>query len=248
MSVIKQARFRDKQTCKGEGTMVEPENALMIFARKNVEKWQHIQDRIKEMVPKFCPVVTVSMAPGSGGSRVAQKVADYLGFDYFDRRLLEVVADAAEVTPQVLESLEKERLSGVQDFIASLLDNDYVWPGVYLDHLRNMVRAIGNRGRAVIVGRGANFILPRENRLGVRVVAPLNYRINNLMRDFDITEEEAISRIQNREKKREAFVKKSFHQDIASPENYELVVNTETLGIDGAAEVIAAVWMENYLI
>lgn len=222
------------------------ETVLMRFADKQAEKWKKIADPACARGFGTYPVITVSMAPGSGGSVVAQKVADLLGFDFFDRELLEVVAKSAEVTPQVLEKLEQERFSGIQDFIASLLDEKYLWPGVYLEHLKNMVNAIGGRGHSVIVGRGGNFILPIGNRLGARVVAPMEERIKNVMRDFKVTEDEANKRILQRESRRSAFIKKSFHADINNPVHYDIVVNMEDLTTEAAAEIICNAWADKF--
>ncbi|MDX9786499.1 MAG: cytidylate kinase-like family protein [Desulfobacterales bacterium] len=222
------------------------ENTLSKFSENQIDKWRKIGDPSYSKRLGVYPVITVNMAPGSGGSIVAQKVATLLGFDYFDRELLEAVAQSAEVTPRVLEKLEKERFSGFQDFIASLLDEHYIWPGVYLDHLRNMVNAISRRGHAVIVGRGAAYLLPQMNRLSVRVVAPMEDRIQNVMRDFKVSEEEANKRILYREARRANFIKKSFHSDINDPTNYDLVINTSVFEMNAAAEIICAAWAKKF--
>jgi hypothetical protein len=57
----------------------------------------------------------------------------------------------------VIESLEKERLSGIEDFIATLVSRRYLWPEMYLEQLMKVISVIGKHGRAVIAGRGANF-------------------------------------------------------------------------------------------
>jgi len=160
--------------------------------------------------------------------------------------LLEVVAKSAEVTPETLEHLEKERFSGVQDFISSLLDEKYLWPGVYLEHLKNMVHAIGQRGHAVIVGRGANFIISSEKRLSVRVVAPLSARIDRVAQKFEVSPEEAKKRIEHRESRRAAFIKQSFDKDITDAVYYDLVLNSEELGFEAVADAVCSAWFEKF--
>ncbi len=187
------------------------------------------------------PVITVSMKPGSGGSLVAQEVADRLGFDYFHRDIIQGIAKSAKIRASVIDTLEKERLSGVEDFIASLYKDQYLYPGIYMEHLVKVVNTIANHGRAVIVGRGANFILPPEERFSLRIVAPLEIRIQNVARAYKVSAE-ARKRVIGRESRRSAFIRKSYNADISDPENYDLTINMGRMFIETAVEaVIAAV-------
>ena len=182
------------------------------------------------------------MEPGSGGSLVAQKVAKRLGFDYFHRDIIQGIAKSAKIRDSIIDSLEKERLSGIEDFIASLYKSQYLYPGIYMEHLLKVINTIAQHGRAVIIGRGASFIVPPEERFGVRVIAPLQIRIQNVVRTYGVKEEEARQRVIRREAKRGAFVRKSYDADISDPENYDLTINTGRMSIESAVEaVIAAV-------
>ena len=115
-----------------------------------------------------------------------------------------------------------------------MVNDRYLWPGVYLDHLMKVVAAIASHGNAIIVGRGANFLIPMEDRLSVRVIAPLEVRVKNVAKEFGVTREEAKRRVINRENRRSAFIRQSFNADVADPRNYDLVVNTQKLDIDAA--------------
>jgi cytidylate kinase len=102
-----------------------------------------------------------------------------------------------------------------------------------------VVLAVAEKGRVVIVGRGANFILPPEDTFRVRIVAPLELRIQNLMSRYDIPLNEAKRRIRRTETDRRAFVRKHFHADIDDPVNYDLVINAGSLTIEAAVGAIA---------
>ena len=130
--------------------------------------------------------------------------------------------------------MEKERMSGIQDFISSLVNDRYLWPGVYLDHLMKVVAAIASHGNAVIVGRGANFLIPPAERLSIRVIAPLEHRVKHVAEEFNVTAEEAKRRVIQRENRRAAYIKQSFNANVANPNNYDLVINTQKLNIDAA--------------
>ena len=101
-----------------------------------------------------------------------------------------------------------------------------------------IVHVIGKHGRAVIVGRGANFILPPQERFSVRVVAPFKVRLQNVAREHGVSENDAKRRILRRESRRGAFVRRSFHEDIADPHNYDMVLNTAKLSIHSAVNAV----------
>ena len=102
-----------------------------------------------------------------------------------------------------------------------------------------IIGTIGKHGRAVIVGRGANFVLPPEKRLSIRVIAPLKRRLQNVSREFGVPVEQARIRVLKTESDRKAFINKYFNGDIRDPLNYDLIVNTGALSIDDAANAVS---------
>ena len=218
--------------------MVKNEKSIEQFAKEQIVKWEKMvaeQDREQEVQIQ---VITMSIEPGSGGTIVAQEIAKRLDFDYFHRDIIEGIAKSAKIRTSVIETLEKERMSGIEDFISSLIKEHYLWPGIYLEHLLKVVSTIGKHGHAVIVGRGANFILPPDERFSVRVVAPLEIRIQNIARHYATSEKNAMRRVIRRESKRRAFIRQSFNADISDPNNYDLTVNTGKIGTGPAVEAI----------
>jgi cytidylate kinase len=208
--------------------------------RKKIEAWEKAKTEKDPEKETELSTLTVSVQPGSGGTDIAARLAEKLGYELFDRFLVDVIAESVEISRDVVQTVEKERLHGIEDFISSLIDKQYLHPGIYLRHLMNVVHVIASHGRAVIVGRGANFILPFDMRFSIRVVAPEETRIQNIMTRFNISEEEAKHRIFNRQSKRTAFVCQSFHRDINDPLAYDMVVNTEKMDLETAARGIHA--------
>ena len=92
-----------------------------------------------------------------------------------------------------------------------------------------------------LVERGANFILPPDNCLRVRVISPQQVRIQNVVNSFNISENEAKRRVIRTESDRRAFIRKYFNAEIADPVNYDMVINTGSVGVDDAVRAIAAV-------
>ena len=182
------------------------------------------------------PVVTVAMEPGSGGFLVAEALAKRLGFDLYHRNILNAIAHSAGTNSDVLDMIEKERFSKIQDFVSSLLQEQYVYSGDYFQHLTRIVNSLGITGRAVIVGRGANFILPPEKRFAIRVIAPEEVRVKNVAFHFGVSLAEAKKRIKKRENRRKTFIKNTFHKDITEAESYDLILNTARLDLQAAVE------------
>ena len=182
------------------------------------------------------PVVTVCIQPGSGGRLIAAEIAKRLDFQLFDKNILITMANTAAVESRSLDTIEQERPSGVQDFITSLIDNDYVYTCDYTSYLKQEIEIIGKIGRGVIVGRGANFILPPKSRFSIRTISPLDIRIRNVSFKWGISLAEAKKRVKRREKRRKTFIRETFHEDIADIMNYDLIINTSRMDIDTAVD------------
>jgi cytidylate kinase len=222
--------------------MAKEKISIKQFVRNQVKKWERMYSQAERQAEPRLPTITLSMEPGSGGSILAQKIADRLDFDLFNREIVEAIAKSSEIRETVIASLEKDRLSGMEDFIASLVKDYYIHPDLYLEHLLKVINTIAKHGRAVIVGRGANFILPAHEIFAVRVIAPLEIRIRNVALNYKVAEEEAKRRVIRRESRRKAFVRHSFNADISDPLHYNMVINTGKMNIAAAVEaVIAAV-------
>ena len=208
------------------------------FVKDQIKKWERLYPGKDKIEKARIPVITINKEPGAGGNLLAQKLAERLDLDLFNRDIIKEIAESAKISASVIETLEKERLSGVEDFISSLVNKQYLYPGLYLEHLMKVVCTIAEHGRAVIVGRGANFILPPKKRFSVRMVAPLDVRIKNIARRFGVSADEAKRRIIQRESRRSAFVRQSFNADISDPIHYDLTINTGNLSMESAVEAV----------
>ena len=207
-----------------------------IAEQQATSKKQVSASRLKESAS--VPVITVCTEPGGGGRLIADKIAKRLNFTLFDKNILVAMANTAAVESRSLDTIEQQRPSGVQDFITALVDKDYVYTGDYLGLLKQQVDIIGKIGRGVIVGRGANFILPPRDKFSIRVMAPLDIRIRNVSFRNGVPLSEAKKRIRNREQRRKTFVRESFHEDIADIMHYDLILNTARMDLDTAVESV----------
>ena len=201
------------------------------------KRWERTRsEEGREKITK--PVITFSREPGSGGSIIAKKIADQLGLDYFHNEIIQKMAENASISERLLKTLDERGMSVLDDWISTLVNERHLWPDQYLRHLLNVVGAIGRHGGAVIVGRGASFILPPESNLRVRVIAPLETRVGNVARDFKVSYDDAKRRVLKTESDRRAFVRKYFHEDVGTAVNYDLIINTGKLSVDASVESI----------
>jgi cytidylate kinase len=213
--------------------------SVELIIEEQMQRWQLMKSKkVKEK--KGVSTITISREPGSGGSVVAKKLAAKLDFKVFYREVLLEIAKRADVSDKLLATLDERGLTVLEDCISALVYDRHLWPDEYLKHLMKVIGAIGEHGRAIIVGRGANFVVPPQNRLRLRIVAPQDVRIANVAHNYDVTAEDAKRRIIRTESDRRAFVRKYFNADITDPTHYDLVINTGQINIDRAVEAVVA--------
>ena len=218
--------------------MVNKKRSIEAIIEEQVQRWQ-VTRKEKKVEEVIHPVITISREPGSGGRILAQKLAEKNGMDLFHQELLHEIAASAKVSRVFLHTLDEKGLTVLEDWIASLVHRRHLWPDQYQQHLMKVIATIGKHGNAVLVGRGANFILPPEGRLRVRVISPLEIRIDHLVKEYGVSAADAKRRIIRTENERRAFIRKYFNADISSPTHYDLVVNTGTLELDTAVDTVA---------
>ena len=207
---------------------------------EQVKKWG-FDHRSKSANQPTISTVTLSRDPGSGGKLIAQGIAEALGFDMFHQNVIHEMAKSAAVSSRMLESLDEKGLSMLDDWVSSIVYKKHLWPDEYLQHLMKVIGTIGRHGRAVIVGRGANFILPPETTFRMRIIAPRAFRAQKVAQEYDIPEKDAERRILKTESDRRAFIRKYFHSEIADPNNYDMVLNTTSISLREAIEAASSI-------
>ncbi len=183
------------------------------------------------------PVITVSRLHGAKGSEVARTVAKELGLDFFDREIIQRIAESTHLSERVVASLEKDR-EVLTDWLASIATRNYLSPVEFRYHLSRVVGALAQHGGAVSLGRAAHLVLGPGGALRVLVVAPLEERVRTVAQRDGVDEREARRRIVSVEADRKAFLMKHFHADFADPSTFDIVVNTTVLGVAGACAAI----------
>ena len=205
---------------------------------EQVTKWQHLKVMQERKEVKFRPVITISREPGTAGTIIAQKLARALDMDFMSGKIIQQVAQSAKINEKVVASLDERRISLREDWLKILFDSQHLWPDSFLLHLMRVISTIGQYGHAIILGRGANFILPLKENFRIRLIAPKSLRIARVMADRSVSRSEAEAYVTRTESDRNAFIMKYFHTDIRDPAHYDLVIDTSRTGIDGTVEII----------
>jgi cytidylate kinase len=198
-------------------------------------------------------LITISRQYMAGGSDVARRVAEALGWTVVDNALIDTVAERSGFAPEDVQSLEETVPSFLERFAQSSAlsspENLLSTPSAInepatleLAHItRNVIEELSGQDRLVFVGRATAAVLASErDAIHVRLVASFESRVQNAMRQLELGDEEARSVVEERDRGRERYHMELFDRDWSDPVNYHIVLNTEILGRDGAAELIVA--------
>jgi hypothetical protein len=196
-------------------------------------------------------VVTVAREYASGGARIAQMLADRLGWKLLDRCLVERIAQAASVEPQVAEKYD-ERLDpwfnrlaevlwqapGLRGYMGGPVPNWF--DGEVATRLtQRLIEEAAEIGDCVIVGRGSQCILQsRADAFHVFVYAPRGEKLERLRRrDARLTNAEAEKKLDAQDEVRTAYVRDHFGQDWSNRHLYQLMISS-SLGEEAVVSII----------
>jgi len=185
------------------------------------------------------PIITISREKGSGGRIIAYQVAKKLGnqWQVYHKEIVEQIAKETNLTKKLIEEIDEKNIPLIDGIVADLFGKRYLNLSSYYKHLLKTLSAIAHRGNAIIVGRGANFLI--ENAFKVRVICDKEQRIKWLMEYEKFTKNQAVKTIEESDQKRVEFVKSLFQQDPREEHLYDLVIKTgEYINAEVASEII----------
>ena len=214
--------------------------SLVDIVEEQMIKWQRLRVEQKQQRVSPRPCITISRDPGSGGTEIARRLAKDLGMDLIGSRIIQQIAERADISEKVIASLDEKEVRRRDFWIDSMFRTRHIWPDEYLRYLTRVIGTIGKQGNTIIIGRGGQFVLPPEETFRIRLIAPREIRIRNVMRDSNTDFETSERYVYKTEADRNAFHCKHFGADWTNPVYYDLTVNTGYMGIGGAAAAIEA--------
>jgi cytidylate kinase len=175
------------------------------------------------------PVICIAREFGAGSGVLAQALGQRLGFEVYDRALVQAISERAHIREQLVESVDEQTRGGFRDFLGDFLTGDSTVHWRYEQHLAEVVMSLAHHGNCIIVGRGANFLIPREHCLSIRLIAHRNWRIEHIAKLRSLSLDEAGMLVDNGQQEREAFIRKVFGEDPNDPHHYDVVLNSAML-------------------
>lgn len=185
-------------------------------------------------------VITITRQYGSGGREVGQKLADAMGVEFYDNKLLEVAAGSSGIHKSHFEENDEKRSNS----FLYLLSTTYGQGGVPFDDALffaqlEAIRKIASEGSCVIIGRCADYALRDFTKvLNVFISAPLDLRVKRAIEVYDIAEKHAEDYVKRIDKQRTSYYNYYTDKRWGQPQNYQICLDSSALGIDGTVAML----------
>lgn len=216
---------------------------------RQMQFWETVhREKKKKNDKRSYPSLTISREIGSQGAQLAKKLGERLSWQVFDREIVDYIANNAHVRKEIVELFDGKTRSELNNWVLTILDSHALSSDKFFKHLVTTLLSIAQHGKAVILGRGGNFILPDDKALKLRVIAPYEKRVQFVRDELGISAKEAADFIRKVQNDRIAFIKRFFRADPSDSSNFDLVLNMGKLDLKTAEEIaIAALTAKFYL-
>jgi cytidylate kinase len=182
--------------------------------------------------------VAISRQAGARGETIARKVGELLGWQVFDQETIDCLIQNESARDQLLTDLPDAVLAWANSHMSKHERELNLTADPDTTAMVRLLLVIAARGDAVIVGRGAGFLLPLETTLHVRVIAPLESRIAYFAQMLRLSQDEAAAELRAHDDRRSTFLIRTLGRNPADSTSYDVVVNAGRLGIEAAAQFI----------
>jgi cytidylate kinase len=199
-------------------------------------------------------VITISRQHGSGGHAVTRLLCDQLDYRFFDKDLMAHLGAQLGLAPDQVIDLPEDRHQ-VQSLVERLFANaptPFGDPGewalqakleaqqeVSVQTFQSLIRAAHEQGKVVVMGRGGQAVLrDAPDVLHVRLVAPIELRIQRVQQNAGVSADLARERVSERDRASAEYVKRFYNVDVDDPLLYDLVINTSKLTAAATADLI----------
>ena len=194
-------------------------------------------------------VITIGRQFGSGGRYVGRLLAEKLGVPFYDKELLSEAAKTSGICEEILEEHDEKPTRSLLFSLVTGVQSHMSSGAFYMDMPLNhkiflaqfdAIRRIAEEGPCVIVGRCADYVL-RENpdAVSVFVKADMASKVDRAVKYYGIEADKAADRIRKADKQRASYYNYYATATWGDVDNYDLVVDTGVLGVEGAVELIA---------
>lgn len=189
-------------------------------------------------------IVTISRQFGSGGRSIGKQVAQSLGFDYYDNELVGEIAKKSGFDENFIR--EAGEYAGYRSSLLFSMATTGMAAGSFMsttDSLyvfqHNLIKELGEKGKCVIVGRCADYILKdRTDCFNVFIHADMDFRAERIVNLYGESADSPEKRLIDKDKKRMNYYKHYTDRQWGYGDNYHLCMNSGKIGIEKCAEII----------
>lgn len=192
-------------------------------------------------------IITISRQYGSAGRQIGGKAADALNIPFYDKEIIDLAAKESGLAVDFIRGQEKKL---TQSLLFSIVTNFTASGSAYSPNMlsladqvylaeANAIRALADKGPCVIVGRCAAAVLKNEKPLlRVFISADLESRCRRAVSEYGDSEENIKKTVRDIDKQRARYCQHYYDQAWEDVNNYDLCLNSDTLGVEGCVKVI----------
>lgn len=200
-------------------------------------------------------VVTISHTTGAQGETIGRTVADRLGFRYIDEEIITLAAEKEGVDAELVADTERRKgflarlFSGLTEGPVDVAGTGVLAPEAVMaprsEHLRTVIveaiQDMARRGQAVITSHAASIPLAgHADVLRALITASFDVRAKRVARDGRRGPTDAARFIRDNDAGRADYFERFYRIEQELPTHYDLVINTDALTADEAADIIVA--------
>ena len=192
-------------------------------------------------------IITLSREYGSGGRYIGKLVAEKLGIKLYDKEFVTKLAEETGLSSEYIENNEQKRGA------LETLNNGYYSGLSNSDELfikeSELIKEVASENSCVIVGRCADFILKEnKNIFKVFVYSNMEDKVKRATNIYGLDKNKAEKEINKINKLRANHYKYYTEKDWNNPENYDICINSDSLGVEKAADLICEIIKEKALL
>ena len=196
-------------------------------------------------------VITIARQYGSGGREIGERIAAALGIPIYDKEIITDAASKGELNTEVIRKADESAANSLlytlamgSNIAGTTMHFGYKMP--INDKLfilqSELIKEYAEKGSCVIIGRCADYVLrERDDTLRLFIYGDLEHRkARVLKRNPDIKPGHVIDVINKTDKRRSSYYNFYTGNKWGKYDNYDIAINSSTLGIEGTAKLIAA--------